>query len=216
MDHIYAPLSGQIPISREDIPDTEAAIKFLRYRRSIRVYSDDSIPREILLQLLDIARFAPTGTNTQGLRYLVVSGRECLSSVTGAVVEWLEQKLTKPGSRMPQTFWEPVEEYRKGRDALLRNAPHLIVALTPPEIAAVSRDSARLSLEYVELLAPTMGIGTCWMGILQLCAGKKYPPLMEALGIKGDEEVVGVITAGYPRYRYQRLVDRDPLDVHWI
>jgi nitroreductase len=216
LDHSSAPLSAQVPLPEGSTLDTETAALFLRSRRSVRNYKNDPVPRNILLRLLDIARFAPSGTNTRGLSYLVVSDKERLGRATGAVVDWLEEKLTRPGSKMPAGFWAPVEEYRKGRDTLLRGAPHLILALTPPGILAVSTDSAKLALEYVELLAPTMGLGACWMGIVQLCAGRKYPPLMEALGIPEDKEVVGAITAGYPVYRYRRLVDREPLEVRWV
>jgi nitroreductase len=215
-DHRDAPLSAQIPIPEGCMPDPETAALFLRARRSIRNYKPDPIPHDMLLRLLDIARFAPSGTNTRGLSYLVISDRERLGRVTKSVVDWLEEKLNRPGSRMPASFWEPVEEYRRGRDTLLRGAPHLILATTPPEILAVSTDSAKLALEYVELLAPAMGLGACWMGIVQLCAGKKYPPLMEALGVPEDNVVVGAITVGYPAYRYRRLVDRDPLEVRWL
>jgi nitroreductase len=216
LDHDDAPLSSQIPFDDSERINTETAVKFLRARRSVRVYQDKPVPTDVLARLLDIARFAPSGTNTQGLRYIVVSDKERLARAVKAVVDWLLEKLTKPGSKMPKTFWEPVEAYRKGKDALLRGAPHLIVALSPPEILAIGADSAKFALEYIELLAPTMGLGTCWMGVMQLCAGRKYPPLMEALGIDEGSEAVGLMTVGYPKYGYRRLPDRNPLDVKWL
>jgi nitroreductase len=216
LDHDAAPLSAQIPFEYSGIIDPETAIKFLRARRSVRAYREELVPTDTLARLLDIARFAPSGTNTQGLSYIVVSDKERLNPALKAVVDWLLEKLEKPGSRMPKAFWEPVEAYRRGKDALMRGAPHLIVALSPPEILTVSADSAKFALEYVELLATTMGLGTCHMGVMQLCAARKYPPLMEALGIEEGKEVVGLMTVGYPKYRYRRLVDRDPLDVKWL
>jgi nitroreductase len=216
LDHEYAPLSKQVAVGDFRLPDPGDAVKFLRYRRSIRNYKEAPIPRDVLEKLLDIARFAPTGTNTQSLSYNVISDRERLAGVTKATVEWIAAKLEKPGSRMPQAFREPVDAYRAGRDTLLRGAPHLIVALTPPELMAVSVESAKFALEYVELLAPAMGLGTCWMGLVSVCAGRKHPPLMEALGVPEGKEIVGVMTVGYPQFRYPRLVDRDPLDVTWI
>jgi nitroreductase len=216
MDHAAAPLSKQVLIGENDIPDPETAVKFLRSRRSVRVYKKEPLPKETLLRLLDIARFAPSGTNVRRLSYLVISDRDRLNRVTEATVDWLDKELNRPGSKMPAGFREPVDEYRKGRDALLRGAPHLISALTSPENLAVCADSAKFALEYVELLASAMGVGACWMGIVQLCARKRYPPLMEAMQVPEDKSVVGILTVGYPEYRYRRLVDRDPLEVHWI
>jgi len=216
LDHAAAPLSGQIVSDRDKLPDFETAFLFLRSRRSIRVYKNETVPRETLLLLIDIARFAPTGTNTQGLSYLVVSDKEKLAQVTKSTVEWLEWELDRPGSKLPENYRTPVEDYRNGKDTILRNAPHLILVLTPPEILPVSADSAKLALEYVELLAPTIGLGTCWLGLVQLCARAKYPPLWEALQIPENVLVVGAISAGYPEYRHYRLVDRDPLKVYWL
>jgi nitroreductase len=216
LDHTYAPLSAQTDVSDYALPDYKDAALFLRYRRSVRVYKEAPVPRETLAKLLDIARFAPSGTNTQGLSYIVISDRERLHNVTKSTVEWIASKLEKPGSKLPAAFREPVDAYKNGRDTLLRGAPHLIVALTSPELMAVSVESAKFALEYVELLAPTMDLGTCWMGLVQVCAGRKHPPLMEALGVPEGKEVVGIMAIGYSKFKYPRLVDRNPLDVAWI
>jgi nitroreductase/NAD-dependent dihydropyrimidine dehydrogenase PreA subunit len=216
LDHGAAPLSKQIEIDENARLDPETAAVFLRSRRSVRLYEELPIPKEKLRRLLDIARFAPSGTNTQGLSYLVISDRERLARVTKVTIDWLEERLTRPGSKMPAAFWEPVRQYREGKDGLLRGAPHLIVALCPPEILAVSTDSAKFALEYIELLAPTMGIGTCFMGLVQLFAGRKHPPLTEALGAPADKEIVGILAAGLSKIRYRRLVDRNPPEVLWL
>jgi nitroreductase len=217
LDHEYAPLAEQVDVSRQTLPGMEAAAVFLRSRRSIRSYKERTpVPQETLARLLNIARYAPSGTNAQGLSYIVISDEERLCAVTKATVEWLEEKLDRPGSKLPPSFREPVDAFREGRDTLLRGAPHLIIALTPPELIAVSTESAKFALEYVELLAPAMGLGTCWMGLIGVCASKKYPPLMDALGVPDGRDVVGAMTAGYPKFRYPRLVERDPLDVTWI
>jgi nitroreductase len=216
MDHEYTPLSGQVAVNENRFIDAETAVQFLRSRRSVRVYKKESISREDLLKRLNIARFAPTGTNAQGLSYLVISDAERLARVVKAAVDCIAEELDKADSRIPERFRESVEEFAtKGRDFVLRGAPHLILALAPPEILSVGMDSAKFALEYVELLAPAMGIGTCWMGIIQMCVEMEYPPLTEALMTPRDRHVVGAIAAGYPEYKYDRMPDRNPLDVSW-
>ena len=42
-----------------------------------------------MLRLLDIARFAPSGHNSQAISYLVVEGRENLLSLRKIIVEWM-------------------------------------------------------------------------------------------------------------------------------
>jgi hypothetical protein len=48
-----------------------------------------------------------------------------------------------------------------------------------------------------------------------MCAFAGYPPLYELLGIPADKVITGAIMAGYPVYRYHRLVNRNPLAVDW-
>jgi nitroreductase len=47
----------------------------IRERRSIRKYTDQPVPKELLETLLDAARWAPTASNQQRWRFLVVTNR---------------------------------------------------------------------------------------------------------------------------------------------
>jgi nitroreductase len=53
-----------------------------------------------------------------------------------------------------------------GYDAVLREAPVVIVASAPKEDASGMTD-VTLALSYLELAAPVLGLGTCWAGLLQ-------------------------------------------------
>ncbi len=53
----------------EDNPVLQA----LRQRRSIRAYTDEPLPREAVLSILDAGRWAPSGMNNQPCRFLVVT-----------------------------------------------------------------------------------------------------------------------------------------------
>lgn len=93
--------------------------------------------------------------------------------------------------------------------------PRTIVARSPERLGLMGRGSARFALEYVELFAPVLGLGTCWMGLVEGCAFSGHAPMLEALEIPADHMAAGVMTVGYPRHVYHRLVDRNPLEVYW-
>lgn len=213
LDHIYAPLDAQVPISIDLLPRASEATHFLRSRRSIRCYKQQPIPQEDLKELLDIARFAPTAINIQGISYLVISNQEKLKHIAMVTVDWMVEEMTK-GSSLT-IYQNYIENFRQGKDVILRGAPHLIVATAPKSIRVLSRDNARFTLEYVELMATIWGIGTCWAGLVQACAFSKYQPLLEILDLHEDKVVAGALMAGYPKYQYRRLVDRNPLEVSW-
>lgn len=214
LDHVLAPLTKQVPIGDFPVLDPATAERFLRSRRSIRCYKPDTVPQKMLLQLLDIARYAPSACNSQGLSYVVVSKRELMEKLTEVTVQWLEEQI-KNNVDWALPFTGLAAVYRNTKyDVILRDAPHLIVA-TAPKGFRFGLGNSRYSLAYVELFAPALGLGTCWAGFFEACAFSGYPELYQLLDIGENTEIVGAVMAGYPRYTYQRAVDRNPLEVAW-
>lgn len=212
LDHTRNPLSTQVEISQYPRLDAETAERFMRTRRSIRVYKPEAIPQETILKLLNVARLAPSGGNSQGVSFLVLSDKDLLKRITVSVIEWLEEQIrqevawTKPYAGMAKIYRET------GYDIVLRNAPHLVLALGATQ-NPISRDNGRYALTYAELYAPSLGLGSCWAGFFEMAVFSNYPPLMELIQIPEGKSVAGAIMLGVPKYRYQRLVERNPLDV---
>lgn len=214
IDNVRTPLAGQVPVENLKVLDTKVASQFLRSRRSIRCYKDQQVPQDQILKLLDIARFAPTGGNTQGLSYIVISDKEKLGKIIEATIMWMEEE-TRKGSAWANYFAGIIRKFRKtGKDVILRGAPHLIMAVSAKEFGR-GPENAHFSLAYAELLAPTLGLGTCWAGFFQACVFSGYVPLLQILDIPSDQALAGALMAGYPKYTYQRLVDRNPIQVSW-
>ena len=214
IDNLYAPMSGQVPLEGYEPLDAAAAALFLRSRRSIRSYKKEPVPKGLLLKVLDIARFASTGGNAQGLSYLVISDKEKLSAISSATIRWMEDQVAK-GAEGSDYFVGIIRAFRKtGKDVILRGAPHLIVAMCD-ETFLRGPENAHFSFAYAELMAPTLGLGTCWAGLFQGCAFKGYAQLLDILEIPPGKKVAGGLMAGFPRYKYHRLVARDDLEVVW-
>jgi nitroreductase/NAD-dependent dihydropyrimidine dehydrogenase PreA subunit len=216
LDNLKAPLANQQPQEKTPVLDADTAARFLRSRRSIRCYKQDAVPREKILQLLNIARLAPSGGNSQGVAYHVITDRDTLHKITTATVNWMEEQMQK-GSAWAAYFSGIVETHRKtGQDVILRDAPALIVATSPKSLLHRGRDNTHFSLAYAELYAPTIGLGTCWAGFFEGCASANYQPLTDLIKLPQDMAVTGGILVGYPKYTYKRLVDRNPLQVTWL
>jgi nitroreductase len=166
LDNAKNPLSEQVELSDYPVLSPGKAAEFLRSRRSIRKYKKEKVSREQMLQLLDIARFAPTGCNSQGLSYIVVDKPEILKQMTEITVNWFEEKV-KTGAEWAQGFAGLVKLYRKtNEDIIFRDAPGVIAAIAPKSLT-MGHDNARYALEYVELYATTLGLGTCWAGFAE-------------------------------------------------
>ena len=216
LDNSNNPVSRHLAIPKEySAEDPARSALFLRSRRSVRRYKDEPVPREKMLKLLDIARFAPSGHNSQGISYLVVEGRENLTQVREIIVEWM-RKVVRIAPELASQFNMPaiIDAHEQGKDRILRNAPHLIVAHAQADQTR-AQVSTVLCLEYVELYAPALGIGTCWAGYAQRCAGE-YPAFSRFLKIPEGRMITGILMAGFPKYKYHRLPERNPLDVEWF
>lgn len=215
LDNTATPLLNQVTLEKSPVLDAAMAETFIRARRSVRVYKDIAVPRNKILKLLDIARLAPTGGNTQGVQYLVIDDRVMLQRITKATVAWMDE-MVAAGAVGSAYFAGLVEYYHKtGRDIILRDAPCLILAMADKSFMPRGRDNTHFSLAYAELFAPSLGLASCWVGFIESCAMSGYQPLLGLLSIPEELIVTGGIMVGYSKYTYHRLVDRNPLKVTW-
>ena len=215
LDNRKAPLAKQAPLDNEPALDPEIAARFMRTRRSIRCYKQVGVPRDKILQMLEIANMAPTGGNSQGVAYHVIENAEVLRKITAVTVDWMEEQVLQ-GSPWAKYFDGLVDVYRKtGEDVILREAPCLVVAVTNKRFFDRGRDNTHFALAYAELYAPTLGLGTCWAGFFGACAASGYQPLLELLNLSPQLAVTGGLMVGFPKYSYKRQVNRNPLQVSW-
>jgi nitroreductase/NAD-dependent dihydropyrimidine dehydrogenase PreA subunit len=215
LDNARNPLATQVPLAEYPVIDAETTLAFLRSRRSIRCYLHKAVPREVLLRLLNIARYAPSGHNSQGLSYLIVEGEGPLQRVIELVIEWM-RLVVQADPDMAKRLHMPgiIKAHEMGQDRILRKAPHLIVATASQENRGAFA-STYLALEYVELYATSLRLGTCWAGFAQVCA-QLYPPLPRYLKIPDGRVITGMMMLGYPQFGYYRIPERNPLDVEWF
>jgi nitroreductase/NAD-dependent dihydropyrimidine dehydrogenase PreA subunit len=215
LDNERAPLAGQLPLPDLHRLEPESALFFLRSRRSVRCFDAKPVSRDLLRRLLEVARFAPSGGNSQGISYQVIDSRPRLRQLTTSTVAWMEEPAQAFSSKAP-VYAQYVKMYRQGGcDSILRDAPTLILG-TAAKAFARGRENTLLALEYAELYAPTLGLGTCWAGLLEDAAFAGYPPLLEALRLPGEKQLTGALMAGFPKIGFQRLVNRQPLDISFL
>ncbi|TCO68679.1 nitroreductase family protein [Marinisporobacter balticus] len=213
IDNMKTPLNNQTNLKEFPVINAETAQQFLRSRRSIRCYKNMDVPRDQLLKLVNIVRFAPTASNLQGVSYIIVGDNKILKKATEITIEWMEAQIENPSH---WSFPYHVRAYRDtGIDKILRDAPYLILATAPKDFKN-GRENTIFSFAYLELFATTLGLGSCWAGLLEMCAFANHYPLLELFNIPKDKVLTGAVMVGYPQYSYKRLVDRNPLDVTWL
>jgi len=210
LDNKKSPLADQLELKDFTKLTEQQTEYFLRSRRSIRNYKTKPVSREKSTKLIDIARQAPTASNSQGISFVVVENRKLLEQALDITIQMIES------SPLRHLVEEAITSYRKdGYDSIFRGAPNLILATSHKDFPN-GRENAISCLTYLELYAPSLGLGSCWAGIFEHCIAIDNSPLLKLFNIQEDKKVVGAVMVGYPKYSYKRLVDRNPLDATFI
>lgn len=155
-------------------------------RYSVRSYQDRPIPDEVLEELLEVARLAPSASNRQPWKLVVVKDRD------------LRERLAVAAKN--QSF--------------VAEAPVVlaIVALDPErhmscEVPAYAVDLA-IVLDHITLMATDLGLGSCWIGAFS------QPRVKEVLKIPPEYKVAGLLPLGYPADTWREKKRKDLTELY--
>ncbi|MDR1740294.1 MAG: nitroreductase family protein [Synergistaceae bacterium] len=197
----------RVAVDWSKFPDPASAETLLRSRRSVRNFKKTPVSMETVSRLLETARYAPTASNRQPVRWVIVMTREKLEEIGGLTARALKSGAT--GRKWDE--WVGAE-WEKGHDVIFRGAPQLAAAIVPN---TVTEDGA-IALAHFELAAHALGVGCCWAGIFNRVA-RKSPEVLASIGVKEDELLAGSIMFGNPDVPRARLLpERNPVNVTWL
>jgi nitroreductase len=164
----------------------------LRERRSIRKFTDRPVARELLDKLLKEALWAPSGTNTQPWKFVVLRGEplQKLLRLSSALTDTIDAELKA------KNFNEKMRTLVRGYFKNLGGAGTAVVCLSKTSTDSLDEHSNTVScaaaLYNFLLLAHEAGLATCWMtGYL-----RAEEQLLQLLGIQGYK-LVGLTPVGY-------------------
>lgn len=206
------PASDCEPLRRDLLPDFNNVSHLLKSRRSIRHFNRTKVERDQIERIIDIASYAPTGHNSQNVKWMVYEGEDKIHHLAELVVEWMKLTIKeKPKMSEAMHLDLVVAAWEHGKDNIMRNAPNLAIACSPVDSFNGST-SCTIALSYLEIAAYASGIGACWAGFFTAAAGL-YKPLMDELGLENGMQVHGAMLLGYPLYRYFRIPLRKQPDI---
>ena len=214
LDHQAMAAEQCPPVQRDLALAAEHAEHFLRSRRSIRTYKKRTVEKEQLERLIRIARYAPSGRNTQGVEWLVVGRDDEIRRIAGSVADWMRWILDRdPETAADMHLDKTLRCWDAGIDIIFRGAPVVIVAHAASDNSRAQTTST-ITLSYLELAATGLGLGTCWAGYFMRAAGE-YPPLQHVLALPDGHGCFGAMMVGYPKFKYHRLPMRNEPNIIW-
>ena len=202
------------PIDIHLIPKWDRVEQYLKSRRSIRGYIQRPVEKEKVLQLLDVARWAPNGANRQVIRWFVVNDLAKVHQAAGMTIDWMKAVKEKNPALYAEANLETfVSAWDGGSDRISRGAPCIIMACAPKD-ERTAPPAAMIAIAHVQIAAPGLGLGTTFTGSINT-ASQGYPPLVKMLGIPEGYVPHGTCVIGYPAETYHRIPTRKPVDVTW-
>lgn len=186
-----------VPLDPDLAVSPEAAEQLMKSRRSVRRFRRKPVDRETIRRCIDVARYAPSGMNTQPLSWIVVEDPDLMVLLVD---------LTAKNLRRLPYFLPFVKAWEQGIDLILRSAPQLVVVHAPRKGLDYTTDCV-IGLTHFELAAHAHGLGTCWAGLFTHAAGRSKA-ISAALCLPESHKVYGALMLGRPKYGYQRLPER--------
>lgn len=61
----------------------------IKTRRTIRYFSDQEVSKDLLVKIMDVTRWIPTGSNLQDLRFIIVYNKKILRLIKMFSPGWI-------------------------------------------------------------------------------------------------------------------------------
>ncbi|MFW9998750.1 MAG: nitroreductase family protein [Candidatus Hodarchaeota archaeon] len=180
----------------------EAIYRLIRSKRSIRHYQNKKVPRDIIEKVIDCIRYAPIAMNKRTLKCLVISDETKINDLIDSIIDAIESE-------------EERGEYKKKRkeniDPFFYKAPHIMILHSKNDWDS---KNAVIAITYAMLGAETLGLGSCWIGGVQIFLNENKEIARNLFGI--NDEIFGIMIMGYPSVIYYRAPPRPPIETKFI
>ena len=207
-------------------------LEVIRTRKSIRRYKADPIPDEILVKVLEAARWAPTGENYQPWRLIVIRNSETKKMIGD---------LAKLGSGSRMTAWyclgemqrrfeeiqDPVRRmevlrfmYSGEVSEFAKQAPVIIAVIgTLMEGSVDVPYDLSACIENILLEAHSLGLGACWVHgpVASTRDAAKFKKILKIPTGMGQYKVIAYVALGWPAEARKHPRPKKPLEdiIYW-
>lgn len=166
----------------------------LKVRRSIRIFKDKKVEKEVVEKLIEAGRFTPTAKNRQDVEYIILD-REKEKLEAHAV------NLFRKVLKVVSFFKKSYREFEIDKDFFFKKAPLVIL------VVAKDKTDGILAASSMAFMAEASGLGVLYSGFFTV-ACMLSRPIKKALKLK-KKKVQTVLVIGYPDIQYKRGVQRE-------
>ncbi|MCH5315428.1 MAG: nitroreductase family protein [Eubacterium sp.] len=195
----------------EEIPEINASgddvYNLIRFRRSVRQFSEEKVPQDIIDKIVEVGRVSRTAANSQNVGIRVMT-----ENIDRA--EEIAVKFFRNGKKLGEPFKPSLKKKEIKKNFFFFGAPLVIVVLSKSGFPFADVN-ATLSASDMETVAQGYGLGVLHSGFFTICANL-IPGLRKMLKIPRGKKAVTTLVIGYPRVKYYRSVNRENGDIDYV
>ena len=174
----------------------EGMLEFIKSRRSTRKYKPDQAPDEMLNEVIEAGRYAPSGGNNQTAHFLVFRDPEVLKTLAEMAEEEFAGMEVTEG--MYKSLANSIQRAKLGGYVFHYNAPVLIAVANRADYSNNIADTS-CCLENMMLMANALDLGSCWINQLKwLNENERITAYLRKLGLQEGERIYGAVSIGWP------------------
>jgi nitroreductase/NAD-dependent dihydropyrimidine dehydrogenase PreA subunit len=215
----------------KELTETERVIY---RRRSIRLFQDKPVPRELIERIIEAARWGPSAGNCQPWKFVVMANkqkieeldRQCAKLLYGLKSVYIgEQRWRRVlvsllsylmVNNLDQRPFAALEKVKQSDGIICFGAPVVIHVLKDKRGIGNPDLDTGLACQNLVLAAHSLGLGTLYIGLI--VNALKYLPgsVKKGIGVKYPYDLVTSICVGYPRGKIDNPIARARCPVEWI
>lgn len=151
-------------------------------RRSVKKYTNEPVPTELVEEVVKAGMYAPSGMNMQSAKIIAVTNKEMRDRMSRINLEIIMGKNLKTSSGHSDPFY---------------GAPVVLVVLAKKDCFTRVYDGS-LVMENMMIAAQSLGLGSCWIHrAKETFETEEGKQILAELGITEEYEGIGNCILGY-------------------
>lgn len=195
-----------------------SVINNIKQRRSIRKYKDEKIPKKLINEVIESAKYAPSSHNRQPWNFTVITNKKAIDELSASIRSWYDS-IIKLGT--PLYFIKEVKKSVEGmrkrvnseKDLFFYHAPTIIIIHSPKKRFFLQDCSC--AAQNMMLAARSLNIGSCWIGFADIVLNKSRK-IRKKLNIPLSHGIMATIALGYPEKFPEKALPRREVKEEWI
>jgi len=180
-------------------PMTNETLRMIYRRRAVRKFKKISVERELIEQVIDAGRMAPSAINQQAWKFYVLTDETLIKAFSKEIVKVSMKGFVRSGIKNIAKSASHLLHFAHGfdfhamQDPVFHGAP-AVIFITGPKDNEWAHLDIGMCTQNMMLAAKSVGLDSCPIGFAKYVAKTKLYPRLE---VPMDEEVIIAVILGY-------------------